>query len=78
MAGDPSLYDELNKAIAQARQALPADNGNLADSSTWTEEDQQALAELMDDHQTVQVHRSPRRNLGPANGPTFCAGCGEE
>ena len=80
MAGDPNLYDELDATIAKARQSLPSDEGiDVTDASSWSQADQQALADVQSDYELVQGHRNIRSGVVKHESRvTHCAGCGEQ
>jgi hypothetical protein len=80
MAGDPSLYDEIERAIGLARLALPSRDGGgeAEDAETWSAADQEQLRELSADHDLLEAHR--RKDYGhvvAVSEPNRCAACGQ-
>jgi hypothetical protein len=76
MAGDPNLYDELERAIAQERAALPS-SGDATDLSTWSEAEQEAQAALVRDHAAVEAHRYRGIQTVAGHEPEVCGTCRE-
>lgn len=77
MAGDPNVYDALDRAIADQRSALPS-SGAVDDSTTWPEEERTRLADLQEDYSTVQVHRWKLDQSVAADAPSACRACHED
>ena len=71
-----NLYDELDRAIAAERSALPS-SGVPEDSTTWPSGEQELLVELIGQHNTVQAHRVKEDTEVLDKPMVFCLACGE-
>ena len=80
MAGAPylsnNLYDALDAAIANVRSALPS-SGTPEDSTTWPNDEQDLLAELIGHHKTVEAHRQKHDTTDVGTSKGDCLACGE-
>lgn len=79
MAGDPNLYDEIERAIAEVRSGLPADGAAADDVTQWSEDDRLLIGRVQADYDSLEGHRGVvLGTLVVADEPTRCRSCNEQ
>ncbi|GAA1476401.1 hypothetical protein GCM10009623_08470 [Nocardioides aestuarii] len=76
MAGDPSLYDEIERAIASAAVGLPSE-GDRDDLDTWPPDERELLVSLAHDKDVLNEHRKGSVGVRGGTEPQVCRSCGE-